>query len=168
MKNIKSGDLLFALIFFMISAFLISQLPDRVKWFKNTKLTSQPALWCSIGLIGMTAFGLIHLLLKVRLDDLSRELKEGLIWIRSMEFACWFLLYVVLVPYIGYLLATCIVAFCLSYRVGYQNKKMLSYSIITALSILLVFKTFLEVKIPGGIIYEYLPETLRSFMILNF
>ena len=95
-------------------------------------------------------------------------LKEGLIWIRSMEFACWFLLYVVLVPYIGYLLATCIVAFCLSYRVGYQNKQMLSYSVITALSIVLVFKTFLEVKIPGGIIYEYLPETLRSFMILNF
>jgi hypothetical protein len=88
MKNIKSGDLLFALIFFMISAFLMSQLPDQVKWFKNTKLTSQPALWCSIGLIGMTAFGLIHLLLKIRLNDLSRELKEGLIWIRSIEFAC--------------------------------------------------------------------------------
>ena len=168
MKNIKSGDLLFALIFFMISAFLMSQLPDQVKWFKNTKLTSQPALWCSIGLIGMTAFGLIHLLLKIRLDDLSRELKEGLIWIRSIEFACWFLLYVVLVQYIGYLLATCIIAFCLSYRVGYQKKTMLSYSVLTALSIVLGFKTFLEVKIPGGIIYEYLPDTLRTFMILNF
>jgi hypothetical protein len=45
---------------------------------------------------------------------------------------------------------------------------MLLYSLITALSIVLVFKTFLEVKIPGGIIYEFLPSTLRSFMILNF
>jgi hypothetical protein len=45
---------------------------------------------------------------------------------------------------------------------------MLSYSVLTALSIVLVFKTFLEVKIPGGAIYEYLPDTLRTFMILNF
>ena len=168
MKNIKSGDLLFAILFFLISAFLITQLPEQVKWFKKTKITSQPALWCSIGLIGMTIFGFIHLLLKIRLNDLKKELIEGFIWIRSMEFACWFLLYVFLVPYIGYLLATCIIAFCLSYRAGYRNKKILSYSLITALSIVLVFKTFLEVKIPGGVIYEFLPSTLRSFMILNF
>ena len=116
----------------------------------------------------MTAFGFIHLLLKIRLNDLNRELKEGLIWIRSIEFACWFLLYVVLVQYIGYLLATCIIAFCLSYRVGYRKKAILLYSVLTALFIVLGFKTFLEVKIPGGVIYEYLPDTLRTFMILNF
>jgi len=45
---------------------------------------------------------------------------------------------------------------------------MIAYSIITGLSIVLIFKTFLEVKIPGGAIYEFLPNTLRSFMILNF
>jgi hypothetical protein len=45
---------------------------------------------------------------------------------------------------------------------------MLLSSVLIALSIVLVFKTFLEVKIPGGIIYEYLPDTLRNFMILNF
>jgi hypothetical protein len=39
---------------------------------------------------------------------------------------------------------------------------------ITGLFIVLIFKTFLEVKIPGGAIYEFLPNTLRSFMILNF
>ena len=37
MKNIKSGDLLFAILFFLISAFLITQLPEQVKWFKKTK-----------------------------------------------------------------------------------------------------------------------------------
>ena len=168
MKNIKSGELLFALIFFITSAFLISQLPDQVKWFKNTKITSQPALWCSIGLIGMTVFGFVHLILNIRLNNLTKDLKEGFIWVRSIEFALWFLLYVVLVQYIGYLFATCIIAFCLSYRVGYQKKTMLLSSVLTALSIVLVFKTFLEVKIPGGIIYEYLPDTLRNFMILNF
>ena len=77
MKNIKSGELLFALIFFITSAFLISQLPDQVKWFKNTKITSQPALWCSIGLIGMTVFGFVHLILNIRLNNLIKDLKEG-------------------------------------------------------------------------------------------
>ena len=32
----------------------------------------------------------------------------------------------------------------------------------------LVFKSMLSVKIPGGEIYEYLPAALRNFMILNF
>ena len=116
----------------------------------------------------MTVFGFVHLILNIRLNNLIKDLKEGFIWVRSIEFALWFLLYVVLVQYIGYLFATCIIAFCLSYRVGYRKKTMLLSSVLTALSIVLVFKTFLEVKIPGGIIYEYLPDTLRNFMILNF
>jgi hypothetical protein len=168
MKNIKSGDLLFAVFFFLISAILISQFPDQIKWFKKTKLTSQPALWSAIGLIGMTVFGLIHLFLNLRIQNLKIELDEGILWIKSLEYACWFLLYVILVPNIGYLIATIIIAPCLTYRVGYRDKKMIAYSMVTGLSIVLIFKTFLEVKIPGGAIYELLPNTIRSFMILNF
>lgn len=168
MKNIKSGDLLFAIFFFLISAILISQFPDQIKWFKKTKLTSQPALWSAIGLIGMTVFGLIHLFLNLRIQNLKIELDEGILWIKSLEYACWFLLYVILVPNIGYLIATIIIAPCLTYRVGYRDKKMIAYSMVTGLSIVLIFKTFLEVKIPGGAIYELLPNTIRSFMILNF
>jgi hypothetical protein len=168
MKNIKSGDLLFAVFFFLISAILISQFPDQIKWFKKTKLTSQPALWSAIGLIGMTVFGLIHLFLNLRIQNLKIELDEGILWIKSIEYACWFLLYVILVPNIGYLIATLIIAPCLTYRVGYRDKQMITYSMVTGLSIVLIFKTFLEVKIPGGAIYELLPNTIRSFMILNF
>ena len=168
MKNIKSGDLLFAVFFFLISAILISQFPDQIKWFKKTKLTSQPALWSAIGLIGMTVFGLIHLFLNLRIQNLKIELDEGILWIKSIEYACWFLLYVILVPNIGYLIATLFIAPCLTYRVGYRDKKMITYSMVTGLSIVLIFKTFLEVKIPGGAIYELLPNTIRSFMILNF
>ena len=168
MKNIKSGDLLFAVFFFLISAILISQFPDQIKWFKKTKLTSQPALWSAIGLIGMTVFGLIHLFLNLRIQNLKIELDEGILWIKSIEYACWFLLYVILVPNIGYLIATLIIAPCLTYRVRYRDKKMITYSLVTCLSIVLIFKTFLEVKIPGGAIYELLPNTIRSFMILNF
>ncbi len=168
MKNIKSGDFLFAVLFFLISAVLISQFPDQIKWFKKTKLTSQPALWSAIGLIGMTVFGLIHLFLNLRIQNLKPELDEGILWIKSIEYACWFLLYVILVPNIGYLIATILVAPCLTYRIGYRDKKMIIYSIMTGLSIVLIFKTFLEVKIPGGAIYEFLPNAMRTFMILNF
>jgi len=168
MKNIRSGDFLFALIFFLISATLISQFPEQIKWFKKTKLTSQPALWSAIGLLGMTCFGLVHFILKFRTTNLKPELDEGIAWIKSLEYAGWFLIYVIVVPIIGYLLATIIVAPCLTYRIGYRDKKMVAYSILTGFSIVLIFKTFLEVKIPGGAIYEFLPNAMRTFMILNF
>ena len=34
--------------------------------------------------------------------------------------------------------------------------------------IVLLFKSFLQVKLPGGRIYEVLPDGLRSFMLTYF
>ena len=45
---------------------------------------------------------------------------------------------------------------------------MLGAAAFTGLGIVLVFKAALSVKIPGGAIYEYLPDTLRNFLIVNF
>jgi hypothetical protein len=45
---------------------------------------------------------------------------------------------------------------------------MLGSAVLVALAVVVVFKSFLSVKIPGGAIYEYLPDALRSFFILNF
>ena len=39
---------------------------------------------------------------------------------------------------------------------------------VFAVLVVLIFKSFLQVKIPGAAIYEYLPGALRSFFILNF
>ena len=78
------------------------------------------------------------------------------------------MVYVWLVPNLGYLLSTLIFLPLLTFRAGYKNKKMIFYAMGIGVSIVIIFKSFLEVKIPGGVIYEFLPNALRSFFILNF
>jgi hypothetical protein len=56
----------------------------------------------------------------------------------------------------------------LAYRAGYRNQKMIIYAAGIGFCIVVIFKSFLEVKIPGGVIYEFLPNVLRNFFILNF
>jgi len=45
---------------------------------------------------------------------------------------------------------------------------MITYAAGIGFCIVVIFKSFLEVKIPGGVIYEFLPNVLRNFFILNF
>lgn len=164
----KSGELLFVVFFVLLAAFLASQIPEETKWFKRTKWASQPALWPIIGVLGMLGFGALHLITRFRKNDLKREQAEALIWLRSLEFAAWFMIYVWTVPKLGYLPMTLILAPLLCFRMGYRSAKILWAAAGTGFLIVLVFKTFLEVKIPGAAVYEYLPAALRNFMILNF
>jgi len=163
---VRTGELLFLVLFVLFAVFLLSQAPDQVKWFKRTKWSSQPALWSMIGVGSMVLFGGLHLATRFRRDKWREELGESLVWLRSLEFAGWFMMYVFLVPVIGYLPMTLILAPVLTYRVGYRSKGMLWASVGAGLVIVLVFKSFLQVKIPGAMLYEYLPGSLRSFMIL--
>lgn len=166
--KIKSGELLFVGLFLLFAVFLLSQMPDQVKWFKKTKWSGQPALWPAIGVIGMVVFGGLHFATRFRKDDWKREFPEALVWLRSFEFVGWFMIYVWAVPRFGYLPSTLIIAPVLAFRMGYRSRRMLWAATGSGLMVVLIFKTFLEVKIPGGAIYEYLPGALRLFMILNF
>ena len=73
-----------------------------------------------------------------------------------------------MVPILGYLLATVLFALALAFRLGYRSAKWMAVSASIGFVIVLVFKTFLQVKVPGGQIYEFLPTALRSFMLTNF
>ena len=96
------------------------------------------------------------------------ELKEGASWLLAFEYFAWFMLYVYATPVIGYLAATVLFLVALTFRVGYRDKRMTIAAVATGFAIVLIFKSFLGVKIPGGAVYESLPDTLRSFMIINF
>ena len=89
-------------------------------------------------------------------------------WLRALEFAGWFLVYVLVVPVVGYMLSS--LAFCslLTWHLGYRSKNHLMAPALTGLAVVLIFKSMLSVKIPGGQIYEYLPDALRNLMILYF
>jgi len=162
------GQLIFALLLLALSILLISQLGDQTKWIKKTKFAAQPRLWPMIALTGMVVFTGIHLWRLPRRRILHVELQEAKRWLQVIEYCAWFIAYVWLVPILGYLISTLVFLPALAFRAGYQNKRMITYSAVIGFSIVVIFKSFLEVKIPGGVIYEFLPNTVRSFFILNF
>ncbi len=161
------GGLLFAALFLAFSLFLLSQLGAETKFSAKGKLFAQPAFWPAVGVFGMVFFGALHVITRWR-ADIGAELAEGAIWARPLEYLVWFMAYVYAAPQIGYLAATIIFMVLMALRAGYRSAKMLIAAALTGLAIVLIFKTFLSVKIPGGAIYEALPGAIRNFMIVNF
>jgi hypothetical protein len=184
------GQLLFALMFIVLAVFLLSQLGEQTKFSSKGKLFAQPAFWPAVGVIGMVFFGALHLvarLLDIRKKGVatapttspgttdktagnifSVEFREGARWLLAFEYLGWFMVYVYVTPKIGYLLSTIIFLVLLTWRSGYRSKRMLLIAAAVGFAIVLVFKSFLGVKIPGGAVYEALPDAIRSFMIVNF
>ena len=162
------GQSIFALLFLALSILLISQLGDQTKWIKKTKFAAQPRIWPMIALTGMVFFTGLHLWRLPRRRILQVDLQEAKRWLQVVEYCVWFIAYVWVVPDLGYLISTLIFLPALAYRAGYQNKKMMTYAACIGFSIVVIFKSFLEVKIPGGAIYELFPNAMRSFFILNF
>lgn len=86
---------------------------------------------------------------------------------RAIEFVAWFLAYVFATPLAGYLPSTLIFCLALTWRLGYRNRAAMAWALVFALVTVAFFKGFLAVKIPGGAVYEFLPDGLRNFMIIH-
>ena len=168
----RAGQLLFAVFFLVAALVLLAYLPDQTVWKNRTKLFAQPRFWPAVGVIGMVVFAGLHLRTQIKHLKRWRPVRADWIearrWAGVLEYAGWFLVYVWLVPLLGYLPTTLVFAPLLTWRLGYRSHKMLWISVLFGFAVVLLFKTFLEVKIPGGALYEYLPGALRSFFILNF
>ena len=160
------GDLAFAVAFLVITILLVSQLGDQAPWVKRTKFFAQPAFWPTVSLIGMLFFAVLNCLGSWLSPKSPGRGIEVLMWLRSVEYAAWFLVYVWVVPKIGYLGATILFTLILTYRVGYRSKGMFVGAVAMAVGIVVIFKAFLQVKVPSGQIYEYLPDGIRNFMLL--
>lgn len=169
------GELLFAAVFVGFALFLASQIGEQTIWARKSKLFAQPRFWPAVSIIGMIGFGLpalgaawIGFRRRAAFERLPKERREAMIWLRAVEFVAWFMVYVFMVPVLGYLICTVAFVPLLAWRMGYRARLMLWAAGATGLGTVLVFKTFLNVKIPGGLIYEYLPGAARSFMIVYF
>lgn len=159
---------MFAVGFVVYAVVLLALIGDQTRWVEKTKLFAQPRFWPAVGLGGMVLMGGLHLY-RLPWRHVSRyDWGEARRWVTVGEYALWFLAYVMAVPILGYLPMTLLFVPALAWRMGYRSRKMMLISVVFSVSVVVLFKTMLSVKIPGGLIYEYLPGALRSFFILNF
>lgn len=164
----RRGQLLFAIALLVFAAFLLSQTPNQTRWVAKTDFFAQPRFWPAVGLISMVVLGGLHLIGLPWRRFRRADLIEARKWSTALEYAAWFMAYVLAVPVIGYLPTTVVFVPLLARRLGYRSARMMLASVVFAIATVVVFKSILAVKIPGGMIYEYLPGAIRSFFILNF
>ena len=164
----RPGDLVFSILFLAFSLFLVANLPGQTTWARGTKFMAQPAFWSYAAVLTMTIFAVLHLISGLVSPALEGRWKEVGFWLRSLEFVGWFMIYVLIVPRLGYLPSTIIFTVVLTLRLGYRHPKHLLSAALFGAGVVFIFKTLLQVKVPGGQIYEYLPTALRSFMLTYF
>lgn len=167
-RDRRPGDLVFAGVFFAGAVFLVTQLDSQAPWNARANTFTQPAFWPSVAVYAMAGFAALHLLSTLLSPRRPGRGREVLGWLRALEFGGWFLAYVALVPWLGYLPVTLVLAVLLGLRAGYRSRRMLAALCLAGGAIVVVFKGLLQVKIPGGAVYEYLPTTLRSIFLTYF
>jgi hypothetical protein len=164
----RPGDIVFAWFALAVSVLLLSQLMDQTAWRNGGKLFAQPRFWPAVSLGAMTIFAAFHLLGSALSERIYGRGQEVWLWVSSLEYAGWFIAYALLVPYAGYLPSTVIFAGALAMRAGYRRVSTLCIAGVSAVVIVLLFKTFLKVNLPSGLIYESLPNGLRQIMLTYF
>lgn len=164
----RPGDLVFSIIFMAFCLVLAANLHSQTTWNANDKLFAQPAVWPYASVTVMTVFAALHLLSSFLSPVIPGRWQEVGFWLKSLEYAGWFMIYVITVPQLGYLPTTIILAILLALRLGYRSVTMLASAAGFGVFVVIIFKSLLQVKVPGGAVYEYLPTVLRSFMLTYF
>ncbi len=164
----RPGELLFAALILIFALILLAQIGWQTTWLAKKGLAAQPRFWPALSLVGMVVFAAALWLKTQRTSRTPGRWKEAALWVRSLEFAGWYVLYVIGIPIVGYLLATLTFCVFLTLRLGYRNRMYIYSAIGFALFVVLVFKTGFNVKIPGGALYELAPDGLRYFLIRYF
>lgn len=164
--GLRRGQLIFAAGLVAVSALLLAQIGTQTVWVEKTRLVAQPRFWPAVGLGAMVLLGGLHLWRLPWWRNTSDDWQETRRWLAVMEYAAWFMAYVLLVPVLGYLPVTVAFVLALGWRMGYRSRAMMLTGIVFALAVVVLFKGLLSVRIPGGAIYEYLPGALRSLAIL--
>lgn len=163
------AQFVFAVASFGFALFLAANIPWQTEWAKRLDVVRQPAFWPTVAITAMAGFGALELwfcLRRNRERGADGTLGEVRRWLGAAEYVGWFMVYVWLVPQTGYFPTTLVFTGALTLRLGYRSPATLAAALLTGATTVVVFKSFLGVRIPGGAIYEFLPPALRNFMIL--
>ena len=162
------AEIVFAVASFLVALLLAALWSTETRWIDGQPWSRQPGLWPLIAVVGMLVFGAGELIaclirnLRRGGGDVAAEL--GL-WLRAGEYVLWFMAYVLITPRLGYLPTTLVFTALLAFRLGYRGR-VLALAPLMGLLIVVAFKAFLAVRIPGGAVYELLPQGLRNFLVL--
>ncbi len=167
------GDTFFAFLCVCLGIGLLSQIETQTKWISNVDLWVQPRFLPSLSLLGFLFFAVGYLIISYRQHlknsgDVLLPSMELFHWCRPLEYAFYFMLYVYLTPRLGYLPTTLLIYTALTLRAGYRNLRYIILALAVGFTTVFTFKTLLQVRIPGGQMYELFPEHIRNFMILYF
>ena len=98
--------------------------------------------------------------------DMRYELEK---YVAALEYVAYFILYTLAVPILGYLVSTVGMGVYLTWRLGYRNLRWMGIGFVSSFMIVIVFRTFLQIKTPVNIwLYDQLPNAMRSFMLNYF
>ena len=164
----RPGEILFCTLMLVIGLMLIGAIGWQTIWVPGKGLATQPRFWPSVSLGGIVVFAALQWVFRFRVLRTPGRWHEALIWIGSLEYIGWYLLYVWSIPMIGYLPATIIFCLGLIWRVGYRRAMAFWSAFGFALFVVLFFKTAMNVKIPGGALYELAPDSIRYVLFRFF
>jgi hypothetical protein len=166
----RTGAGVFGFTLFTLGVVLLALITEQTKWIKGVALIKQPSFWPGLCLIGLVLFGALHLVSLYRSNrnatDWAAVRAEMIVWLRPCEYAVYFMVYVFGVSILGYLPATLIFCPALAIRAGYRTRRTIIASMVFGLGVVLIFKTFLSIKIPGGALYDTFPDAMRNFFML--
>lgn len=165
MGRSQTGERLAYPVLLAFSLFLAITFQAQVKWFGNLPLHAQPGLWALISVAGMVVSSAILAIRAFLRPGEAGAGSELFFWIKACEYLIWFMAYVFIVPWLGYLPSTLLFCVGLSYRLGYRKAKWLWSSAGIGLATVILFRAVLKVQVPGGMVYEYLPQPFSSFML---
>lgn len=164
----KPGELLFCAAFLIFAAALLAMMGWQTSWLPRANLAAQPRLWPAISLSGMALFGFILWLRTRSIARTPGRWQEAAVWLRALEYISWYVVYVVCIPFLGYLPSTILFCVLLTLRLGYRSRMALLSAFGFALFVVLTFKTAFNVKMPGGALYDLAPSGLRYILIRYF
>ncbi len=163
------AELVYAGASFAAAVVLAALWPWQTTWIDGPGWSRQPGLWPLIAVVGMLLFGtgeLISCVLRNIRNGGGDVRAEVWLWVKAGEYVVWFLAYVLATPWAGYLPATTIFMTLLAWRLGYRGR-LLALAPLIALLVVVVFKSLLSVHIPGGAVYDLLPQALRNFLVIH-
>ena len=87
----------------------------------------------------------------------------------ALEYVGYFIVYTLMVPWLGYLVSTLLLGTFLTWRLGYRTRQWMLRGFASSFAIVIAFRTLLQIKTPVNIwLYDQLPDTLRVFMLTYF